>query len=197
MKIISKPNVIFEVPSRVKAFALCRGGLHEFTMSSESNFTGKIERLVVLSQGNQQSFSKLLIAKLYFDELNKLEWEIIYRSNLVLKKEIYLGLKALLLIPKKVVRERMEILSSYGLLNFPKLSWYNGTKGQLRSFLLRETLQTSTFPKYSGYSKHHLDQGTLPTERPESPPFEETDDFEFDDEVIYHFLTVGKFPFQG
>lgn len=188
---------LFEVDSRAKAFALCKGGLHEFLICIETHHTGKLERLVVLSQGRQQSFFKLFIAKLFFDELTRLEWEILYRSNLINNKLVYLGLKALRMISKKLIRRRLEKLTTLGLITFPTREWYIGARSQLRSFLLRENIQSRPFTKYSGYTKHYKDHGNLPTEKQEFFPFESTENFEIEDEILFHFLTVGKFPFEG
>lgn len=188
---------LFEVISRAKAYALCRRGLHEFQICLETHHTGKLERLVVLSQGSQQTFLKLLIAKLFFDELTKIEWEVVFRSNLINDKVVYLGLKALLKCPKKLVVKRLLKLTSLGLISFPSREWYIGTRKQVVSFLVRENTQTRPYTKYSGYTKHYKDHGSLPTEKPELFPLETTENFEIDEDIILHFLIVGKFPFEG
>jgi hypothetical protein len=187
---------LFEVKSRAEAFALCKSGLHEFIVSQESYHSGEIQRLVVLSQGKQQKYFQFLIAKLYFEEPNMLEWEIIYKSSLMNQRIIYLGLKALCRLPKRLIRKRLEILSRLQILDFPSKDWYLGTRSQLRSFLLRERLQARDFNPYSGYSRHHNDHGNLPTEE-RLLPFDLTEECEIDDEVIFNFLIVGKLPSLG
>lgn len=187
---------LFEVKSRAEAFALCKSGLHEFNMCQESYHNGEIQRLVVLSQGRQQQYFRFLIAKLYYEEPNMLEWELIYKSNLMNHRIIYLGLKALCRLPKRLIRKRFQNLSYLQIVDFPTKDWYLGTRSQLRSFLIREKLQARDFTPYSGYSRHHNDHGNLPTEE-RLLPFDLTEECEIDDEVIYNYLIVGKLPSLG
>lgn len=189
-----KLKFIQEAESRARAFALAKRGLFEFTICCDSYYTGKIERLVVLSRGKQQSWENFLIAKLFYDNLTSLEWEVLYRSKIIGRKEVYLGLKALNILPKRLVVERLNKLTQFGMLRMPERQWYIGCKTQLVSFLVREKIQTRSFQKYSGYTRHYHDHGSLRGEDIVFP-LDSDEEFCFQDDLIYHFLTVGSFPF--
>jgi hypothetical protein len=187
---------IQEVDSRVKAFTLARSGLHEFIIVNETHHSGKLERLVVLSRGKQHVWENFLIAKLFYDNLSSLEYEILYKSHLIDRREVYLGLKALNYLPKRLIVKRLIKLTELNLLEMPEYSWYLGCRSQIVSFLLREKKQTRPFKKYSGYIKHYNDHGNLPSED-KVFPLETTEEFEILDDVLFHFLTVGSFPYGG
>lgn len=172
------------------------GGIHSKVIASFPNYSkGIVERWTLFSNGKMSAWKKCFIGKLWWDNLNSKEWEILYRCPLLLKDlSIYLGLKAKVLgISHNVVRQRLEILSKLGYLKFPTREYYISSISQMQSFLLKEWSPLTKSPKYSGYTKHYKDKGSLREENElYSSIFDEDNDVK--DDFLLHFLLIGEFP---
>jgi hypothetical protein len=105
-----------------------------------------------------------------------------------------LSLKALVLgVNKRDLRQRLESGGFLGL-TFISRRQYLGVKNQCDFFFQEETVNLRRSPKYSGYTKHYKDKGSL---RPDigifipdpNPTFEN-----IPEKVLLEYLTVGKIP---
>jgi len=155
--------------------------------------TGELRRWTVFSQGKRRILVKYLWGKFLWDELNLIELSVFWHlSEVTSDRSIYLGLKALTLgVSKKLLRERLSN-SPFNLFNITRKQ-YLSIKGRVNFFFLEETVNLRTVPKFSGYTKHHKDKGSLGPEREEilSQIFDPITDVS--DEIILKYLTVGEF----
>lgn len=110
---------------------------------------------------------------------------------------MFLSLKALNLgVPKSLLRERLKN-SPFPELKYISRQQYISVKGRVNFFLKEEEINLRKTPKFSGYTKHHNDKGSLGTER-DSYISEILEPFEnIDEEVILEYLTVGRFSLFG
>jgi len=139
-----------------------------------------------------------LFGKLLWDELNSLERNIFwYLPEITSDKTIYLSLRALVLgVSKRDLRKRLEFGQFLGL-KFITRQQYLTIKGRVNWFFLEETINLRKPIKFSGYTRHHKDKGTLGTEREYfiSEILEPTNDVL--EENILEYLTVGEFSLFG
>lgn len=159
---------------------------------------GTLRRWIVFSQGKRSTLVRYLFAKLLWDELNSLERRVFFSLNEVTKDTtMFLSLKALNLgVPKSLLRERLKN-SPFPELKYISRQQYISVKGRVNFFLKEEEINLRKTPKFSGYTKHHNDKGSLGTER-DSYISEILEPFEnIDEEVILEYLTVGRFSLFG
>lgn len=177
-----------------------RGPLKSFPIvKSIDRNNGTLRRWIVFSQGKRSILVKYLWGKLLWDELNKEESNLWWHlSEITNDRTIYLSLKALVLgVSKRDLRERLSKGKDIFQFNFISRQQYLTIKGRINWFLIEETINLRDVPKYSGYTKHHRDKGSLGTERDYyiSEIFEPTNDVS--NETILHFLTVGEISLFG
>jgi hypothetical protein len=139
-----------------------------------------------------------LYGKLLWDELNSLEKEVFWHlSEITSDISIFLCLKALNLgISRRDLRRRLE-QSPFPELKFVSRQQYITLKGRVQFFFLEEEISLRRVPKYSGYSRHHTDYGSLGQER-EDYLSEILDPYEnVNEEVLLTYLTVGRISLFG
>jgi len=139
-----------------------------------------------------------LFGKLLWDELNTLEKELFWNLDEVTRDvTIFNTLRALNAgTSRKLLRERLEKGSFLGLW-FISRQQYLSIKGRVDWIFYKETINLRKVPKYSGYTKHHNDHGSLALEREEifSELLEPYEDM--NESSIFDFLTVGEIGFRG
>jgi len=109
---------------------------------------------------------------------------------------IYLILKALNYgTSKQLLRKRLEN-SPFPELRYISRQQYISIKGRVNFFFFEEEINLRRTTKYSGYVKHHTDQGSL---RSGSDILAEVlDPFEnCDEKLLFSYLTVGEFSLFG
>lgn len=160
--------------------------------------TGVLRRWTVFSQGKRRTLVSYLFGKVLWDELNTFENNVFWSlKEIVEDQTIYLSLKAMILgVPKRLLRERLKNGEFLGL-NYISRQQYLTVKGRVNFFFLEETVNLRRTTKYSGYTKHYKDKGSLRPEREEilSEMFEPLNDVS--DETILEYLTVGEIPLFG
>jgi len=176
-----------------------RGPLISFPIVKSINReTGILRRWIVFSQGKRSTLVRYLFGKLLWDELNSLESSVFWHLPEVTKDStIYLSLKALVLgVSKRDLRRRLEAGQFLGLM-FISRQQYLTLKGRVNWFFLEETITLRKPIKFSGYTKHHKDKGSLGTEREYfiSEILDPTNDVS--EETILEYLTVGEFSLFG
>lgn len=185
--------------NRSEAFTSFRGPLSTFNVIiSVDRNKGFLRRWVVLSQGKRITLIQYLFGKLLWDELNSIEKELFWNLDEVTRDvTIFNTLRALNAgTPRKLLRERLEKGSFLGLW-FITRQQYLTLKGRVDWILYKETINLRKVPKYSGYTKHHNDHGSLAPAREEifSELLEPYEDM--DESSIFDFLTVGELGFRG
>jgi hypothetical protein len=140
-----------------------------------------------------------LFGKWLWDELNQEEWKIFWHmSEITSDLTIFLSLKAKNLgTSKKLIRQRLEN-SPFPELKFIPRQSYLTLKGRVNYSFLEEVINLRKTKKFSGYTKHHKDKGSLGLER-EYYLSEIFDPYEnVSEETLLSYLTVGEFTlFQG
>jgi hypothetical protein len=190
---------ITEVSKPSEVLTSFRGPLIQFkVVKSINREKGTIRFWIVFSQGKRSTLLRYLWGKLLWDELNSIERNIFWSLEEITKdKSIFLGLKALGLgISKKLLRERLKNGSIFGL-NYISRQQYLSIKGMVNFFLLEKEIQLRSVPKYSGYTKHYKDKGSLRPERVDN--YSEILDpiSDITEEVIMTYLTVGDISLFG
>lgn len=183
-----------------KELSSFRGPLNSYQiiLSIDRN-KGLLRRLTVFSQGKRSILIKYLWGKLLWDELNSEEARIFWSLPDVTKnKTIYLGLKALVLgVNKRDLRNRLEKASILFNLFHITRQQYLSIKGRVNFFFHEETVSLRRSTKFSGYTKHYKDKGSLGSER-EFYLSEITDlDVFEENDIILNFLTVGEITILG
>jgi len=138
-----------------------------------------------------------LWGKLLWDELNSIERSVFWSLKEVTEdKTIYLSLKAMTLgVSKKTLRERLEKGKFLGL-KFITRQQYLSVKGMVNFNLQEKEIQLRSVTKYSGYTKHYKDKGSL---GPEKVDYYSNvlDPISISDEIIVTYLTVGDISLFG
>lgn len=193
-------DVIKTVSRRSEVFTSFRGPLIQFPIvRSIDRNTGILRRWIVFSQGKRSTLVRYLWGKFLWDELNRLEALIFWSLDEITKDtSIYLSLKAINTCgtPKRLVRKRLESGAFLGF-TFISRQQYLSIKGRVNYFFLEETITLQKTPKYSGYTKHYKDKGSLGKERDYyiSEILDPIDNVS--EEIRLSFLTVGKVPLFG
>jgi len=185
-------------PSEV--FTSFRGPMLSFhIVKSINRETGILRRWTVFSQGKRSTLVTFLFGKLFWDELNTTEAKIFWNlSELTTVSPIYLCMKALALgIDKKLVRKRALILRNLTGFAFPTRQQYLTIKGRVNFFLYEEAVNLRRVPKFSGYTKHHKDKGSLGPEKEEILSEILDPDVNISDEIHWNFLSVGNISLFG
>lgn len=175
-----------------------RGPLIEFPIVKSINREkGTLRRWIVFSQGKRSTLVKYLFGKLLWDELNSFEQSVFWHLREITEdRTIWLSLKALSLdVSKRNLRRRLEKGMFLGF-NFISRQQYLTIKGRVNFFFLEEEIILRKTPKYSGYTKHYKDKGSLRPEREFlSEVLEPVSDIS--DEIMLTYLTVGEITLFG
>jgi len=190
---------VFLVSRPSEVFTSFRGPLKQYQIVQSINREkGTLRRWIVFSQGKRSTLVKYLFAKLLWDELNSYERMILFSLSEVTRDiTIFLSLKALNLgIPKVKLRERLRN-SPFQELKFISRQSYISIKGRVNFFFYEEEINLRKTPKYSGYTKHYKDKGSLAPEKEEIfsevlEPYENVEE-----EILLNYLTVGEFSLFG
>jgi hypothetical protein len=156
---------------------------------------GTQDNFVVYSQGSRHSVQKYLWLKFLWDELTKEEWKLFLAMPETLKSEIkYSALRAVLLIGKKEIRNRLINCPFLDDQDRPYRNRYQGIKG-LEVEIHNESRKLPKVPKFSGWIKSSSAVGRKSSKK--SPVFTEPlGIIENDYETIvfdwYYYLTVGE-----
>jgi len=188
---------IYTVTKPSEVLTSFRGPLIKYQVMKSIDYEqGTYRFWTVFSQGKRSTLVKYLFGKLLWDELNRFERDLFFRlPEITENKTIYLSLKALVLgVTKRDLRRRLE-QGSFLNLSFPSRQQYLSIKGRVNFFFMEEQVHLRSVTKYSGYTKHYKDKGSLRHERVDyySEIFDPTSNIS--DEVILTYLTVGDIPF--
>lgn len=153
---------------------------------------GISESYLFFSKGKKGALVDYLVGKLLWDELTKLEAEILILLPESTKYPVFSILKSIQSIGKKLTRERFNLHApKLGLATYTRQQ-YLSINGQSTFLLKRVKRIYSKSPKYSGYCKGYKDHGSLGTERYYYPEFDVP---KIDKEqILDFFLTVEEFP---
>jgi hypothetical protein len=157
-----------------------------------------LRRWIVFSQGKRSVLLRYLFGKLLWDELNSFEKRVLFSLPEVTNDlTIFLSLKALNLgTSKRDLRSRLE-KSPFPELKFISRQQYLSIKGRVQFFFKFEEINLRKTRKFSGYTKHHKDKGSLGTER-EFYFSELLDPYEnVSEDVLLTYLSVGSFSLLG
>jgi hypothetical protein len=175
-----------------------RGPLIQYTIVKSINREkGTLRRWIVFSQGKRSTLIKYLFGKLLWDELNSFEQTIFWHlREITVDRTIWMSLKALSLgVSKHDLRKRLESGMFLGF-KFITRQQYLTVKGRVNFFFLEEEISPRRTPKYSGYTKHYKDKGSLRPEREFlSEVLEPTSDVS--DDILLSYLTVGEITLFG
>lgn len=192
-------SAILLVSTRSEVLTSFRGPLITFPIVySVDREKGVLRRWIVFSQGKRSTLIKYLLGKLLWDELNAMERKILFSLPEVTNDPtIFLSLKALNLgVSKRDLRYRLE-KSPFTELRFISRQQYLSVKGCVQFFFKFEEISVRRTPKFSGYTKHHTDKGSLGPER----EFYFSDIIEpyenVSEEILLSYLSVGSFSLLG
>lgn len=175
-----------------------RGGFFTFKITvSTDREKATAERLLVISSGRLTSFENLIFGKWLWDELTLEELELFLALPSTLTNPVsFACLRARSKgIPKKLIRER---LGKFPLrLSFPSREQYISYN---RMFVTveRQLLSLPKVPKYSGYSRHHNDKGSInpyTLEDTFNPPEAYVPSVNCFEDFILDFLVTGELYF--
>jgi len=172
------------------------GPFKTFSVSVSTNREkGTDSRLLVYSQGSRAVVSEYLWLKFLWDELSRKEMELFLSLPETLKSEIKISaLRAVLLLGKRVVRERLINFPAYLTeKENPSRKRYLGYK-RLDVEIYDLTRSLPKVPKFSGWVRSSSSVGSKRSSR--GPSFLEPlaiqendyEDIKFD---WYNYLTVG------
>lgn len=192
-------SAILLVSNQSEVLTSFRGPLISFPIVySIDREKGILRRWIVFSQGKRSTLIKYLFGKLLWDELNSIEKKILFSLPEVTNDStIFLSLKALNLgVSKRDLRYRLE-RSPFPELKFISRQQYLSIKGCVQFFFKFEEINARRTPKFSGYTKHHTDKGSLGPEKEfylsdVMEPYESVSE-----EILIHYLSVGNFSLLG
>lgn len=166
----------------------------KITVSTDLN-RGTAERFLIFSSGKLGTIVRTLFGKWLWDELTKEELEFFLSSPGVMADPTIIAcLRARSQgIPKVTIRERLGKIPF--LVSFPSHSQYVSLKGQLFLLVIRQEVILSKVLKYSGYSRHHNDKGSINPHSLEdnfSLPEEFIPSLKSKEVLILDFLTTGE-----
>lgn len=118
-------------------------------------------------------------------------------SEVTSNTTIYCALKAHIDgVPKKTLRKRIEAMKDLLNLYFITRQQYLTIKGRVNWFLKEESITLRRTTKYSGYTKHYKDKGSLGTERDYVSEFLDPVS-DISEETILKYFTVGEIDIFG
>lgn len=176
-----------------------RGPMIQFPIMKNIDRTnGTARRWIVFSNGKRSVLVRYLFGKWLWDELNQLEMDIFWHlKEITSDVSIYNALRAYIDgTPKRIIRRRLEAGQDLLDLNFISRQSYLTLKGRTNWFFVEETINLRRTPKYSGYTKHYKDKGSLGSERDIVSEFLDPVS-NISEEIIYNYLTVGEINILG
>lgn len=176
-----------------------KGPLHSFTINESIDRTnGVLRRWIVFSSGKRSTLVKYLKAKWLWDELSTVEAKLFWVLPEILNDlTMYLCLKAFALgTSKRDLRRRLEH-SPFTELKFISRQQYLSIKGRLNCFFKQEVVNLRRTPKYSGYTKHYKDKGTLGQRRDYFVSEVTEPIIDVNESIILEYLTVGEISLFG
>lgn len=185
------PSILF-VDRPSVAFATYRGGLHQYRIVISKDQEHSVVRTwTVLSNGKRSKLKSYILGKLLWDELSKVEWEVVWNNPSILRDTtLFLLLKARNQgISRKILRRNLALLHQFTKMNFITRQQYLGMKGQFRAFIVDEQHQVVPTKKYSGYTKHYKDKGSLRPYRDEISEKIIDSTNEVSEEILFSLLT--------
>lgn len=189
-------NPIRSFPTLSTALAEIKGGFRRYTIvRSIDREKGLLKRWTILSPGRLDALVRYLWGKWLWDELSQEEYAIFLSMDIIFKAPtIYLSLKAKLFgVSKKDIRHRLETLHNLMGTVYVSREQYLSIKANCTFFFVEEDRPLASVPKYSGYTRHYRDQGSLSKIRPDMvSDFVEVPSFVDQDRLIFEFLTVGE-----
>lgn len=192
-------SAIFLVSKQSEALTSFRGPLLTFPIvQSIDREKSTLRRWIVFSQGKRSTLVRYLFGKLLWDELNAMEKEILFHLPEVTNDlTMFLSLKALNLgTSKRILRKRLEN-SPFPELKFISRQSYLSIKGSVRFVFKFEEINVRKVKKFSGYTKHHKDKGSLGPER-EFYFSDILDPYEnVSEETLFKYLSVGIYSLLG
>lgn len=190
---------ILRISRRSDALASFKGPMLSFPIIISINREKSVlRRWIVFSQGKRSTLVRYLFGKLLWDELNSLEKSVFWcLSEIVDDNTIFLALRALNMgVNKTKLRQRL-IVNPFGLWYITRQQ-YISIKGRVNFFFLEENVSLRKTTKYSGYTKHYKDKGSIGTQRREPMASEFLDPIiDVSEEVILRYLTVGEITLLG
>lgn len=192
-------SAVLTVTSRSEVLTSFRGPLITFPiLQSVDREKAVLRRWIVFSQGKRSVLIRYLFGKLLWDELSTFEKQILFSLPEVTNDlTMFLSLKALNLgTSKRDLRKRLE-QSPFPELKFISRQQYLSIKGRVQFFFKFEEISLRKTRKFSGYTKHHKDKGSLGPER-EFYFSELLDPYEnVSEDVLLTYLSVGSFSLLG
>lgn len=176
---------------------LPKGGFHKITIecSSQPSNSRMKDRWSIISSGRLTALKKFLFLKWLWDELSREELSLFLDLPGILSDpKIFACLKARADgTPKGVIRNRLVEAEKLLLLKPHDRLSYEGIKTLHLSFFKIESTAPRT-KKYTGWARHHNDQGTLPGVRPDglTLPYSPLSDVE---KLWFSIISVGEIPF--
>lgn len=192
-----KDNILFNLSStRSDGFTSFAGPLFQyFIVKSIDRNTGLLRRWAVFSNGKRPTLVRFLFGKWLWDELKESEMNMFWHlSEITDDFTINSSFRARKFgISKKDIRKRLEQFNKlYSLEFFITRQQYLTLKGRGNWFFKEETVSLRKVPKYSGYTKHYKDKGTLGTQREYYLSENEESFVDVNkSSLLFEFLTVG------
>lgn len=172
-----------------------RGPLIHFSIVESIDRTnGVLRRWNVFSSGKRSTLVRHLKGKWLWDNLNMEEARIFWLLPEILKDPVFAALLRAYAngVSKKILRERLETCPIQ--INFVTRQQYLSRKGRLNLILTKETISLRKTPKYSGYTKHYKDKGSLGSAREYNVLTEVLDtSSNVNEDLLYTWFTVGEF----
>jgi len=172
--------------------------IHFPVVQSINREKGTLRRWIVFSNGKRSTLVLYLFGKWLWDELTNIEQKLFWSLNEITKDTtIYLSFKAYALgISKRLLRKRL-LESPFTELKAISREQYLSRKGRVTFFLIEEQISLRKTPKYSGYTKHYKDKGSLRTNKEEilSEMLDPVIDVSYD--TLLSYLTVGEISLFG
>lgn len=169
------------------------GGFKTFRVGFSTNREkGTDDGLIVYSSGSRTVTHRYLWLKFLWDQLTKEEWNLFLAMPETLNSNLmYDTIRAMLILPKKKVRERLMEHPISNEERYHRIS-YQGIKG-LRLEIYKESRRLPKVPKFSGYVKSASAIGSKSRKGPSflEPLAINADDYTDFSFNWYSYLTVG------
>lgn len=185
------------ISSRSDDYSSFKGPLFQFpVMISIDRNKSVLRRWICFSSGKRSTLVNYLFGKWLWDELTKKEQEIfLILPEITSDPAIYSCFRARVLgVPKNIIRKRLENLSKILSVKYISRQQYLSIKGRSKWFFKEETISLRKTTKYSGYTKHYKDKGSIGSQRRDVVS-EILESYVSEDKFsqILQFISVGKF----
>lgn len=172
-------------------------GFHSYSITISEDREKRIRRYFsVISSGKRNKLFSLLFNKWLWDELTKSECTLLYHLPEFFKSEVAMSaFRALQQNPKIEVRKR--ILKLDALIGLPIVLNHKSYYGLLNNLLISVSIGEKKFPrtiKYSGYTKHYKDRGSLRSGSIDEPLAFDEEFFDQENFFFDYFSGIVEFP---